>query len=51
MMHSKDNFQSLDNYRTCLNSVQSLADFIFDASMELVAGADVIENDVERTLD
>jgi hypothetical protein len=51
MWHNKDNFQILDNYRKCRNSVQSLADFIFDASMELVARADVIEIDVERALD
>jgi hypothetical protein len=26
MLHNKDNFQILDKYRTCLKSVQSLAD-------------------------
>jgi hypothetical protein len=51
MPHNKDNFQILDNDITCLKSVQSLADYIFAVSLELVAITDVIENYATRALD
>jgi hypothetical protein len=39
-LETKESFQDLDHFRACLNSVQSLADFVLDASKELLIVAD-----------
>jgi hypothetical protein len=38
-------FQDLERFRSCLNSVQSLADFVLDASKELLIVADKKEKE------
>jgi hypothetical protein len=39
-LETKESFQDLDHFRACLNSVQSLADFVLDDSKELLIVAD-----------
>jgi hypothetical protein len=48
LLESKESFQSLEYYRGCLNSVQSLADFVFDASRELFERADILKQEIRR---
>lgn len=43
LLISKEAFGSLDSYRDALNHVQPLADFIFDASQELLIYANKLE--------
>jgi hypothetical protein len=40
MLQTKEAFGSLDHCRNALNSVQSLADFVFDVAQELLVYAD-----------
>jgi hypothetical protein len=44
-LQTKESFQDLERFRSCLNSVQSLADFVLDASKELLIVADKKEKD------
>jgi hypothetical protein len=43
LLQTIDAFCSLDHYRNGLNSVQSLADFVFDVAQELLAYADRLQ--------
>lgn len=45
LLCSKAHFGSLEQYRDAVNSVQALADFVFDVSKELLAHADKLERD------
>jgi hypothetical protein len=44
-LQTKESFQDLERFRSCLNSVQSLADFVLDASKELLIVADKKEKE------
>ena len=43
LLQTSDAFFSLYHYRNGLNSVQSLADFVFDVAQELLAYADRLQ--------
>ena len=51
LLENKESFQNLEYYRGCLNAVQSLADFVLDASRELIERADVREMEIHRGVD
>lgn len=48
LLQTRSTFGSLDNYRHSLSCVQSLADFAFDCSRELLAHADKVEKETLR---
>lgn len=49
LLDSKEAFGSLDHYHDALNRVQSLADFVFDVSQELLIYADHLQRQNEST--
>jgi YqaJ-like viral recombinase domain len=51
LLESKESFQNVEYYRGCLNAVQSLADFVLDASKELAQRADTLERDRRDEVD
>jgi hypothetical protein len=44
-LETKESFRDLDHFRACLNSVQSLADFVLDTSKEMLIVADKREKE------
>jgi hypothetical protein len=48
MLESKESFIGIEHFRKCLNSVQSLADFVLDAAKELNIRAELLEKQVQR---
>jgi hypothetical protein len=48
MLENKESFIGSELFRKCLNSVQSLADFVLDAAKEHKIRVDLLENKVQR---